>query len=167
MNVAELKKTAEHKMQRSVEALVHDLAKIRTGRAHTGLLDQLAQLGAGDVDGTAFIQISQAADHNGQVVKDHHVCALPISQIPDLVDEMVGIHGPEVVVQEAAPGAEDTVKANPHLLLGGQGGIQVDGLVEFDANDALHGPFGGLLKGDVANTQALPQEVMGNLPADR
>jgi len=39
--IAELKKTAEHKMQKSVEALVHDLAKIRTGRAHTGLLDHV------------------------------------------------------------------------------------------------------------------------------
>jgi ribosome recycling factor len=39
--ITELKKTAEHKMQKSVEALVHDLAKIRTGRAHTGLLDHV------------------------------------------------------------------------------------------------------------------------------
>ena len=37
----ELKKTAEHKMQKSVEALTHDLAKVRTGRAHTGLLDHV------------------------------------------------------------------------------------------------------------------------------
>jgi len=41
MIVAELKKTAEHKMQKSVEALVHDLAKVRTGRAHTGILDHV------------------------------------------------------------------------------------------------------------------------------
>jgi ribosome recycling factor len=41
MIVAELKKTAEHKMQKSVETLVHDLAKVRTGRAHTGLLDHV------------------------------------------------------------------------------------------------------------------------------
>lgn len=41
MIAAELKKTAEHKMQKSVEALVHDLAKVRTGRAHTGLLDHV------------------------------------------------------------------------------------------------------------------------------
>lgn len=41
MIVAELKKTAEHKMQKSVEALKHDLAKVRTGRAHTGLLDHV------------------------------------------------------------------------------------------------------------------------------
>jgi ribosome recycling factor len=39
--IAELKKTAEHKMQKSVEALQHDLAKVRTGRAHTGLLDHV------------------------------------------------------------------------------------------------------------------------------
>jgi ribosome recycling factor len=41
MMTAELKKTAEHKMQKSVEALQHDLAKVRTGRAHTGLLDHV------------------------------------------------------------------------------------------------------------------------------
>lgn len=37
----ELKKTTEQKMQKSVEALKADLAKVRTGRAHTGLLDHV------------------------------------------------------------------------------------------------------------------------------
>lgn len=41
MIVAELKKTAEHKMQKSIEALKADLGKVRTGRAHTGLLDHV------------------------------------------------------------------------------------------------------------------------------
>ena len=41
MNIAEIRKSAEQKMQKSVEALKHDLAKIRTGRAHTGLLDHI------------------------------------------------------------------------------------------------------------------------------
>lgn len=39
--IAELKKTTEHKMQKSIEALKADLAKVRTGRAHTGLLDHV------------------------------------------------------------------------------------------------------------------------------
>jgi ribosome recycling factor len=39
--IAELKKTAESKMNKSLEALKHDLAKVRTGRAHTGLLDHV------------------------------------------------------------------------------------------------------------------------------
>ena len=39
--IAELKKTSEHKMQRSIESLKTDLTKIRTGRAHTGLLDHV------------------------------------------------------------------------------------------------------------------------------
>ena len=39
--IAELKKTAEQKMQKSIEALKHDLGKIRTGRAHTGILDHV------------------------------------------------------------------------------------------------------------------------------
>jgi len=39
--IADIKKTAEQKMRRSVDALKTDLAKIRTGRAHTGLLDHI------------------------------------------------------------------------------------------------------------------------------
>ena len=39
--IAELKKTTEQKMLKSLEALKHDLAKVRTGRAHTGLLDHI------------------------------------------------------------------------------------------------------------------------------
>jgi len=39
--IAEIKKTTEHKMQKSLETLKHDLAKVRTGRAHTGLLDHV------------------------------------------------------------------------------------------------------------------------------
>ena len=35
------KKTAETKMRKSVESLKLDLSKIRTGRAHTGLLDHV------------------------------------------------------------------------------------------------------------------------------
>lgn len=37
----DIKKTAEQKMQRSLEALKNDLAKVRTGRAHAGLLDHV------------------------------------------------------------------------------------------------------------------------------
>jgi ribosome recycling factor len=39
--LAELKKTTEQKMQKSLEALKTDLGKVRTGRAHTGLLDHV------------------------------------------------------------------------------------------------------------------------------
>ncbi len=62
MNIAEIQKSTEQKMQKSVEALKADYAKVRTGRAHTGLLDhiqvdyygsmvplaQVAQVGLGD-----------------------------------------------------------------------------------------------------------------------
>ena len=41
MTPADIKKTAEHKMGKSVEALKAELHKIRTGRAHPGLLDQV------------------------------------------------------------------------------------------------------------------------------
>ena len=39
--IADVKKTAEQKMRKTVEALKTDLAKVRTGRAHTGLLDHI------------------------------------------------------------------------------------------------------------------------------
>ena len=39
--IPELKKNTETKMHKSVEAFKTDLAKVRTGRAHTGLLDHL------------------------------------------------------------------------------------------------------------------------------
>jgi ribosome recycling factor len=38
---AEIRKFAEQKMQKSLEALKLDLGKVRTGRAHTGLLDHI------------------------------------------------------------------------------------------------------------------------------
>ena len=41
MDIAEIKKTAETKMGKSIESLKNDLHKIRTGRAHPGLLDQV------------------------------------------------------------------------------------------------------------------------------
>lgn len=40
-SVAEVKKNAEQKMDKSIEALKTDLGKVRTGRAHTGLLDHV------------------------------------------------------------------------------------------------------------------------------
>jgi ribosome recycling factor len=39
--IADVKKTAEQKMQKSLETLKTDLGKVRTGRAHTGLLDHI------------------------------------------------------------------------------------------------------------------------------
>lgn len=39
--IDELKKDAETRMGKSVEALKHELAKLRTGRAHTSLLDHI------------------------------------------------------------------------------------------------------------------------------
>ncbi|SAL64751.1 ribosome recycling factor [Caballeronia peredens] len=41
MSAADIKKGVDQKMQRSIEAFKADLAKIRTGRAHTGLLDHI------------------------------------------------------------------------------------------------------------------------------
>jgi len=41
MTIADIKKTAEQKMARSVESFKTELQKIRTGRAHPGILDQV------------------------------------------------------------------------------------------------------------------------------
>jgi ribosome recycling factor len=41
MNIVDIKKQAADKMAKSIETLKHDLAKIRTGRAHAGLVDHI------------------------------------------------------------------------------------------------------------------------------
>ena len=41
MGIADIKKQAADKMAKSVDTLKHDLAKVRTGRAHTGIIDHL------------------------------------------------------------------------------------------------------------------------------
>ena len=41
MSIADIKKTTETKMARSIESFKNELQKIRTGRAHPGILDQV------------------------------------------------------------------------------------------------------------------------------
>ncbi len=41
MTIADIRKTAEQKMARSIESFKAELQKIRTGRAHPGILDQV------------------------------------------------------------------------------------------------------------------------------
>jgi ribosome recycling factor len=41
MTVADVKKTTEQKMNKSIDTLKADLAKVRTGRAHAGILDHV------------------------------------------------------------------------------------------------------------------------------
>ena len=41
MSVADVKKTAQDKKAKSIDTLTADLAKVRTGRAHTGILDHV------------------------------------------------------------------------------------------------------------------------------
>jgi len=41
MSVADVKKNAQDRMAKSIDTLKADLAKVRTGRAHTGLLDHV------------------------------------------------------------------------------------------------------------------------------
>ncbi|MEE9330734.1 MAG: ribosome recycling factor [Methylophilaceae bacterium] len=55
----DVKKTAEHKMHKSLEALQGSLQKVRTGRAHIGLLDHVTVEYYG-----AMIPVNQAANIN-------------------------------------------------------------------------------------------------------
>jgi ribosome recycling factor len=57
MSVVDVKKTADQKMQKSIDTLKADLAKVRTGRAHTGILDHIQV----DYYGTPT-QLSQVAN---------------------------------------------------------------------------------------------------------
>ena len=41
MTLSEVKKSADQKMHKSIDALKADLGKVRTGRAHAGLLDHI------------------------------------------------------------------------------------------------------------------------------
>ena len=41
MSIADIKQTAEQKMLKSIDSFKNELGKIRTGRAHAGLLDQI------------------------------------------------------------------------------------------------------------------------------
>jgi ribosome recycling factor len=57
MSIADIKKTAEQKMARSIESFKNELHKIRTGRAHPGILDQVQV----DYYG-AMVPVSQVAN---------------------------------------------------------------------------------------------------------
>ncbi|WP_029148594.1 ribosome recycling factor [Methylophilus sp. 5] len=57
--VEEIKKSAEQKMHKTLESLKTDLAKIRTGRAHTGLLDHVMVEYYG-----SMVTVSQVANIN-------------------------------------------------------------------------------------------------------
>ena len=59
MIIADIKKSAEQKMQKTLETLKADLGKVRTGRAHTGLLDHIMV----DYYGT-LMAINQTANIN-------------------------------------------------------------------------------------------------------
>ncbi|MBZ2209358.1 ribosome recycling factor [Massilia soli] len=41
MTIADVKKSAQDRMNKSIDTLKADLAKVRTGRAHTGILDSI------------------------------------------------------------------------------------------------------------------------------
>ena len=58
MSIAEIKKSTEQKMARSIDVFKTELQKIRTGRAHPGILDQ--------------------------VLVDYHGSTLPISQVANV-----------------------------------------------------------------------------------
>ena len=68
--IADIKKSADDKMKKSVEALRADFGKVRTGRAHTGILDHVKV----DYYGTPTL-VSQVA--NISVVDAHTLGVQP------------------------------------------------------------------------------------------
>src|SRR3990172_3062249 len=62
--IADVKKNAEQKMKKTVEALKVDLGKIRTGRAHTGLLDHVMV----DYYGTPTPQVANVTLRDGRTI---------------------------------------------------------------------------------------------------
>ncbi|MDU0810162.1 MAG: ribosome recycling factor [Burkholderia sp.] len=84
MNIDEVKNDVEQNMQRSIKSLKNDLAKIRTGRAHTGLLDH--------------IQV----DYCGSVV--------PISKIANLILVDVRTIGVQLWEKNMAPNVEKVIR---------------------------------------------------------
>lgn len=57
MSLSEIKQNTEQKMAKSIDAFRNELAKIRTGRAHPGILDQVQVEYYG-----SFVPISQVAN---------------------------------------------------------------------------------------------------------
>ena len=64
----DIKKTVDQKMQRALEALKTDLAKVRTGRAHTGLLDHVMVEYYG-----SMVAVNQVANVNLGAARTIHV----------------------------------------------------------------------------------------------
>ena len=62
--ISDIQKTAESKMLRSLEVLKENLAKVRTGRAHTGLLDQV-EVRANAGSPGAHSDMDHGHDHGG------------------------------------------------------------------------------------------------------
>ena len=69
-----------------------------------------------------------------------------------------------MVIEKAPTSAKHTVKAISNLTLVGGIGVQVDGLVQLDPDEPLHGALGALFKVDTPNTEASPEKVVGPLP---
>ena len=62
MSLADVKKNAQERMVKSLETLRADLAKVRTGRAHTGILDHVfgVYLAEAEPQGVSFIDWVQS-----------------------------------------------------------------------------------------------------------
>jgi ribosome recycling factor len=69
MNIPDLKKTSETKMQKSIEALKNNLAKIRTGRAHAGMLDNVQVEYYGSMTGLTSVANLTLADARTIIVQ--------------------------------------------------------------------------------------------------
>jgi ribosome recycling factor len=77
--IEEIKKDSEKRMHKSVEALKSELAKMRTGRAHTNLLDQITVSYYG-----ADTPLNQVANISVQDARTLAVTAWDKHMIPDI-----------------------------------------------------------------------------------
>ena len=114
--ITEIKKTTEQKMQKSLEALKADLGKVRTGRAHTGLLDHVmvdyygsmtpvnmvANITLVDDDENIVASVSLALESHGHKITAYHDGASGLEALEKSLSE--DIH--PAAAEQPAPAGE-------------------------------------------------------------
>ena len=111
--IADVKKSAEQKMQKSVEALKVDLGKVRTGRAHTGLLDHLMAVSQsiGKAIDEAFHPAKVGLMIAGLEVLHTHLHVIPIQELSDLNPANQDLHPNPADLDQAAEAIRRSLRA--------------------------------------------------------
>jgi len=110
----DIKKTAEQKMQKSLESLKNDLAKIRTGRAHVGLLDHVMVEYYGSmvaVNQVANVNLGDSRTINVQPYEKNMIGMLTEERRRDLTKIVrTEGEGAKVAIRNVRRDANDTLK---------------------------------------------------------